>query len=193
LSWCRDTSGATDWESWTLNGAIYLAVANDCNGITYNLHQHIYRHSAQSGLFELVQVVDTSGARDWESFGLDGGTYVAVANQYDGSTHNVKSRIYRHSAQSGLFEIVEEVDTSGAEDTGRPLHWTAPLANNHYDGSTDNLKSCIYRHSAQSGLFGGDPDTNGLDWEALTLLLLGLVHFDGITHNIKSQICRLGA
>jgi hypothetical protein len=90
--------------------------------------------------------VDTSGAWDWEALTLGGATYLAVANWYDGSTYNLKSRIYRHSSDSDQFELVQEVDTSGGRD------WEAFTLNgvnylamaNGFDGSTNKLKSRIY-------------------------------------------------
>jgi hypothetical protein len=44
--------------------------------------------------------------RDWESFTLNGMTYLALANWFDDNTYNLKSRIYRHSLDSGQFELV---------------------------------------------------------------------------------------
>ena len=106
----------------------------------------LYESKAITASLEVVQEVDTSIAIDWEAFMLDGATYLAVANRYDGSTWNLKSRIYRHSSVSGLFEVVQEVDTSGAFD------WEAFTL----DGATYlvvvkdawNLKSRIYSINA---------------------------------------------
>jgi predicted GIY-YIG superfamily endonuclease len=111
-------SGAVDWEAFTLNGATYLAVANVGNSTVRNRKSRIYRHSLMLNRFEVTQEVDTSGAIDWEAFTLGGATYLAVANWYNGSTYKLKSRIYRHSSDSDQFELVQEVDTSGAPRLG---------------------------------------------------------------------------
>jgi hypothetical protein len=59
------TSGASDWEGFTPNGAICLAVANFYDSGTYSLKSRIYRHSEASNQSELAQEVTMSGAVDW--------------------------------------------------------------------------------------------------------------------------------
>jgi 6-phosphogluconolactonase (cycloisomerase 2 family) len=198
-----DTSGAVDWEAFTLNGTAYLAVANRYDGSSYNVKSRIYRpHSTISDLFELWQEIDTSGAQDWEVFTLEGAAYLALANYYDGSSFNVKSCIYRFSALSDQFEVVQEVDTSGATSwEAFALDGATYLAvANMNDGSTINLKSRIYRHSAMSDRFElvQEVDTSGArDWEAFTLdgaTYLALANqYDGSTFNVKSRIYRYSA
>lgn len=198
------TSGARDWEAFIVNGTAYLAVANSYNDSTYNIKSRIYRHSASSGRFELVQKIDTSGAHDWEAFTVSGNTYLAVANYYDGNTYNIKSHIYRHSAISGQFELVQEIDTSGALDwEAFELGGVACLAvANYYDGSTHNIKSRVYHYSAVSNRFElmQEVATSGAsDWDAflldgVTYLAVANSRGDGDNaYNIKSRIYRHSA
>ena len=198
-----DTNGATDWEAFTINGTMFLAVANNNGGGSYNIKSRIYRYSAASGKFEVVQEVDTSGARDWEAFTMNGTAYLAVANyQNGGSSYNIKSRIYRHSTASGQFDLVQEVDTSGAADwEAFTLNGTVFLAlASWFDGSNHNIKSRIYQYSAASGQFEvmQEVDTSGaLDWEAFmlngTMYLAVANHYNGGSYNIKSRIYRHSA
>ena len=111
------TSGACDWEAFTMDGVNYLAVANQLNTTNYNVDSRIYRYSLASDQFEVLQEIATSGAVNWEAFAIDGTTYLAVANHQSGETaQRVNSRIYRHSFKSGRFEVVQEVETVGALD-----------------------------------------------------------------------------
>lgn len=63
----------TGWEVFTLTERCHLpGRGQHLPGVTtYNLKSHIYRYTAQSGFFELVQEVDTDGARDWRALTLE--------------------------------------------------------------------------------------------------------------------------
>lgn len=199
-----DTCGARDWEAFTLNGATYLAVANYQNKTTTNIKSRIYRYSAITSRFKVVQEVDTNGARGWEAFTLNGTTCLAVANFYNGRTYNVTSRIYRYSAVSELFEVMQEVDTSGALDweafTINGETFLAVANSRDGDGNTFNVKSCIYRYSTVSNQFEvvQEVETSGaVDWKAFMLdsvVYLAVANaYNGTTHNIKSRIYRHSA
>lgn len=196
-----ETIGAIDWEAFTLNGTTYLVLANYYDGSRYNLRSRIYGHSAMSGQFELVQEISTSGASDWEAFTLDGATYLAVANQYDGSTYNLKSRIYRHSAKSGKFELVQEIDTSSAMDwESFTLDGATYLAvANLRAASTYNVKSRIYRHSPVLDRFEMVQEvttTGAFDWKCFALdgtTYLAVANYYHSTYNVVSHIYRHSA
>ena len=181
------TSGAFGWEAFTHSGVVHLALANYFNGNSYNVMSQIYRHSTVSGqLFELVQEVQTSGAIDWEAFPLTGVTYLAVANSFNGSTHLIDSHIYRYSTASGLFEVVQEVATTGAYGWKAFAHnGVAHLAvANYYNDETRQIDSRIYRHATESGRFEvtqGVATLGAVDWEALSLN--GVTYLAVANHN----------
>ena len=194
------TSGAADLEAFVIDGVAYLAVANRKSGSNYDLISRIYRHSNESGQFEVFQEIATSGALDWEAFDLHGVTHLAVANHFNGSNDDITSRIYRYSNTTSRFELLQEVATSGAAD------WEAfviegatylVVANQRSDGINYNIMSHIYRHSTTSGQFElmQEIATNGaLDWQAFTMN--GVVHlavanyYDGSNYNLMSRIYR---
>ena len=174
------TNGAHAWESFTLGGATYLAVANWFNDTSYDIMSHIYRYSARDDKFVLVQEVPTSGAADWQAFRLGGATYLAVANSLNDTTGRATlSRIYRHSEATGQFEMVQEVATTGAADwEDFTLGGATYLAvANWFDGENHTVTSRVYRHSATSGLFeevAAVGTSGAYSWRAFSVA--GVVH-----------------
>ncbi|MCD4705861.1 hypothetical protein K8R61_02145, partial [bacterium] len=77
-----DQSNISDWESFKIGEETYLAVAircsfngSSCSGDT---NSKIYKWDGAS--FAEFQAIPTFCARDWESFKIDGETYLVVAN-----------------------------------------------------------------------------------------------------------------
>lgn len=60
------------------------------------------------------QSIPTNGALDWESFEISGESYLAVANNYDGSTYSIDSKIYRWDGTA--FIEVQSIPTHAAID-----------------------------------------------------------------------------
>lgn len=107
------TNGAADWESFSIDGKTYLAVANHHDDVTsYNTDSKIYEWNGS--IFVEIQSFETHGAMDWESFTIDGETYLASANSYNGSTFTINSKIYRWDGTS--FVKIQDIETSGAAD-----------------------------------------------------------------------------
>ena len=50
-----------------------------------------------------IQAIPTHGAYDWEAFSIGSDTYLALANNYNDSTHNIDSYIYRHLLHRGMY------------------------------------------------------------------------------------------
>ena len=48
--------------------------------------QHVHDHID-------TQTIRTQGARDWESFKIGADNYIAVANNYDGVSRNIDSKV----------------------------------------------------------------------------------------------------
>ena len=194
-----ETTGASDWEVFVMEGSTYLAVANHRNSSSFNVMSRIYRHSNSTSQFELVQELATTGARDWESFVIGEATFLAVANQRNGNEHNIMSCIYQYSAVSGQFETVQEIATSSAHDWEyfNTVDGGKYLVVANYYNSSYNTMSCVYRHSAVSGqfeLFQEVPTVGAWDWEAFTIdavtYLAVANSFDGTTQSPLSRIYR---
>ena len=73
------------------------------------------RYAHAEDMLSLYQAIPTTGAQDWESFNIDGQTYLAVANQRDDAgNYTVDSKIYRCNGSG--FEEVQAITTSWARD-----------------------------------------------------------------------------
>jgi len=69
------TSGAADWEFFTIGSDHYLAVANYYNDSTHDLDSKLYRWDGTS--FVEFHSIPTNGARDWEFFTIGSDHYLA--------------------------------------------------------------------------------------------------------------------
>ena len=96
-----------------------------------------------SVVFETQQDIATIGAVDWESFEIDGETYLAVANHHNDSGYNVNSRIYKWDGTE--FVEVQAVATNGACD------WESF----EIDGETYLAVANYYNNSDYNGFGGG--------------------------------------
>ena len=136
-----DTSGAADWEFFTIGADSYLVVANMKNGpsTTRNINSVVYKWDGDS--FEPFQNIPTHGARDWEHYTIDGTPYLAVANAHNDTTYNIDSEIFKWDGAS--FASCQAIATHGARDwesfvIGDSTYLA--LANGHND-STGNIDS----------------------------------------------------
>ena len=116
--------------------------------------------AAAQGLFSILesafveqQRIATHGARDWESFVIDGETYLVVANSYDDTTYTVDSVIFKWNGTA--FETVQTLSTQGAEDwEAFTIDGTAYLAvANMRSNPSFNVDSAIFRFNPGTGLF----------------------------------------
>ena len=163
------THGATQMESFTINGETYLAVANYFDGSIYTLDSEIYKWNGSS--FVEIQSIPTSGARAWESFIIDGETYLAVANAQNVSmSFNIDSKIYKWNGSS--FVEIQSIPTSGAVD------WESFIIDgetylavaNNYNGSNYDNYSKIYRWDGSSFVEIQSIFTHaGVDWESFII------------------------
>ena len=147
------TQGACDWESFTINGDTYLAVANWSIDVTqFNVDSLIYRFNGVS--FVEYQRIPTHSAHDLESFVINGETYLVVANHQIGSTNAADSVIYKWNGTA--FGEFQKIKTIGA------IHWesikidgqTYLAVANMYAGYGDyNGNSVVYKWNDQSMSF----------------------------------------
>ena len=192
-----ETNGALDFESFTIDGQTYLAVANHRNDSTYNIDSHIYQWNEATNQFDQIQAIATNGAYDFESFTIDGQTYLAVANYYNDSTRNLDSHIYQWNSTTNQFDEVQDIETNGAYDFASfTIDGQTYLAvANNYNDSTRNIKSHIYQWSSTTNQFDEVQaiETNGaVDFASFTIdgqtYLAVANHHNNSTYNIDSHI-----
>lgn len=142
-------AGAADWEYFEIDGVPHLALASYREDGPFAVNSVVYAWSAASRRFVAVQQLPTRGAHNCEVFVVDGETYLAVANHFDGRTHNIASAVYRWSRAAGGFQQIQSIGTNGATD----IHAFAyggvqflAVANFHNDG-TVHLTSRVFAWS----------------------------------------------
>ncbi|MGH0162851.1 UNVERIFIED_CONTAM: hypothetical protein FKN15_044243 [Acipenser sinensis] len=163
-----ETHSARDWESFQIEGETFLAVANHrqelhetiINGANSiflavaNFEKNernqeysvIYKWSRRRLKFSSYQTIETHSARDWESFQIEGETFLAVANHRQGGNHNIDSVVYKWNPGTQLFEANQTIPTSGAYDweffTVGPYSFL--VVANTFNGSSTQVYSRIY-------------------------------------------------
>ncbi len=187
------TFGANDWESFEVDGIFFLAVANLANDAhQVCINSYIYKWDGTT--FNYFQTVPTCGAADWESFEIDGNTYIAVANGVgSGDNYNVKSEIFRWDEES--FVSIQTIPTSGAQDWE---HFTINgedylAVAQYFDNSSHKIDSKIYRWNGSSFVDPQPIATIGaMDWESFEIdgeMYLAVANYhDGSSPNIESKI-----
>jgi len=112
------TQGALDWNFFTIGKENYLAevnfiLGNPGNDPIYNINSKLFHWNGTE--FRDFQNIPTSGADAITSFSLQGSTYFAIANFYNGSIYNIDSVIYRAELEDcptvGPTETYLQLDT----------------------------------------------------------------------------------
>ncbi|OQY48908.1 MAG: hypothetical protein B6242_01155 [Anaerolineaceae bacterium 4572_78] len=189
------TSGAKDWEFFTIDNVSYLAVANRGELYTTSVDSKIYQWNGSS--FVEYQSILTYNAWDWEFFTIGSDDYLAVANNNDNSNWNIDSKIYKWNGNS--FEEFQSIPTIGGNDweffTIDSDDYLAMA--NYCDGTnTDrDVYSKIYKWNGtnfveyQSILTTGAQDVEYFVIDNTQYLVVGN-YFNGSTRNINSKIYR---
>lgn len=133
----------TDVRHFEMLGYHWLAVAN-----TQIEHSYLYRFEEHLAQFVLHQRLATREPRAFEYFHINGEDFLAVAN-YGITTNSV---IFRWGGDAELFEVYQEIPTSGARDWTHFEVGTAHylIVANHYGrdrggSGTHDLDSVLYR------------------------------------------------
>ncbi len=202
------TYGARGLTSFDANGQTYAMIANLYNMSSHNINSRLYRfvntNPDNSKLAE-IQSIPTNGAHGWESFVVDGETYVLVENYSNGSSVNINSKLYRfvdaNPDSSKLVEI-QSIATNAATDWESFVVGgeTYLLVANHYNGSSYNIASKLYR------FINTNPDSSklveiqsittsgALYWESFVVggetYLLVANHYNGSGYNTNSRLYR---
>ena len=187
------SSGATDWDFFTIDGTHYLALTNSLSNLQNpNLNSIIYKWNGTS--FVEFQSIASNCAEDWEHFEIDGDFYLALANnRSDLYTYNINSKIYKWNGSDFVWH--QDIPTSGCLDTeSLTINGDTYLAvANHYDGSSRNIDSKIYKWDGNSFVeFQSIPTNSAYDWvdfsiNGRTFLVVANQH-DGTTYHRDSVI-----
>ncbi|XP_072723367.1 thrombospondin-type laminin G domain and EAR repeat-containing protein isoform X1 [Ciconia boyciana] len=170
------TSGAYDWEFFTIGPYSFLAVANTFNGTSTKIYSHIYIWL--SGSFQLFQSILTFGAADWEVFHIGDRVFLAVANSHSygsgmpvpSNFYAINSSIYELNITAQMFVKFQDLLTYSA------LDWeffsvgddSFLVVANSFDGFTFSVNSIIYRWQGYEGFVAAHhlPTVGCRDWEA---------------------------
>ncbi|XP_067372118.1 thrombospondin-type laminin G domain and EAR repeat-containing protein-like [Channa argus] len=166
------TSGAYDWEFFTVGPYHFLVVANTFDGHTTAVSSTIYVWL--DGCFQTFQNIQTVGATDWETFHIDGRFFLAVANSQKVSSrgpslYSINSTVYELNALTQTFIRFQDILTHSAVDwefftVGDEKFLV--VANSH-DGSSYSLNSVVYRWQGYEGFVPVHslPTFGCRDWE----------------------------
>ncbi|XP_068185867.1 thrombospondin-type laminin G domain and EAR repeat-containing protein [Antennarius striatus] len=166
------TSGAYDWEFFSVGPYHFLAVANTFDGRTTSISSTVYVWL--DGRFQPYQSIPTLGATDWETFQIHGRFFLAVANSqkvpdHGPSLYSINSTIYELNTLTQTFIPFQDVLTHSAVDwefftVGEEKFLV--VANSH-DGSSYSLNSVVYRWQGYEGFVPVHslPTFGCRDWE----------------------------
>ncbi|XP_049726920.1 thrombospondin-type laminin G domain and EAR repeat-containing protein [Elephas maximus indicus] len=170
------TSGAYDWEFFTVGPYSFLAVANTFNGTSTKVYSHLYVRLV--GSFQLFQSFLTFGAADWEVFHIGERIFLAVANshsydvemQVQNDSYIINSVIYELNVTAQIFVKFQDIPTCSALDweffsVGEDYFLVVA---NSFDGNTFSVNSIIYRWQGYEGFVAVHslPTFGCRDWEA---------------------------
>ncbi|XP_071382446.1 thrombospondin-type laminin G domain and EAR repeat-containing protein-like [Centroberyx affinis] len=166
------TSGAYDWEFFSVGPYHFLVVANTFDGLTTAVSSTVYVWL--DARFQAFQHIPTVGATDWEMFQIDGRYFLAVANSQQvldrgPSLYSLNSTVYELNTLTQTFLRFQDILTHSAVDwefftVGEEKFLV--VANSH-DGSSYSLNSVVYRWQGYEGFVPVHslPTFGCRDWE----------------------------
>ncbi|XP_056144945.1 thrombospondin-type laminin G domain and EAR repeat-containing protein-like [Lampris incognitus] len=166
------TSGAYDWEFFSVGPYHFLVVANTFDGVTTTISSTVYIW--MDGCFHTFQHIPTVGATDWEMFQIEERYFLVVANsqrvvERSPSLYSLNSTIYELNTLTQTFIRFQDLLTHSAVDwdffsVGEEKFLI--VANSH-DGSSYTLNSVIYRWQGYEGFVPVHslPTFGCRDWE----------------------------
>ncbi|EHH16920.1 hypothetical protein EGK_13179 [Macaca mulatta] len=170
------TSGAYDWEFFSVGPYSFLVVANTFNGTSTKVHSHLYIRLL--GSFQLFQ--SFPGAADWEVFHIGERIFLAVANshsydvemQVQNDSYVINSVIYELNVTAQAFVKFQDILTCSALDweffsVGEDYFLVVA---NSFDGRSFSVNSIIYRWQGYEGFVAVHslPTVGCRDWEAFS-------------------------
>ncbi|CAE7381548.1 TSPEAR, partial [Symbiodinium necroappetens] len=138
----------------------------------------------RSHRFVELQEIPAVAVSHLTAFSMNGIQHLAVANQFDGRSYNIESKIYEWNDASSTFLEMQSIPTKGAIDwEAFSMEGTQHLAvANHFDGSSYNVDSKVYRWDDASRIFleiQSIPTAGAYDWAAFSM--------DGIQHLVVAN------
>ena len=98
---------ANGWEYFEINGASFLALTQayqDSVQLNYRIDSRIFKYNTTLASFQPLQNLPTFGAAGFTFFNINGGSFLFVANNGDGSSvMYVDSKVYRYDTLSQTF------------------------------------------------------------------------------------------
>ena len=180
------------------SGNLYWAVTNYYNGSTYNLTSYVYKVTPQGNLSTFASTSTSGGNRTSLVWDSGGNLYWAVTNQYNGSTGNLTSYVYKVTPQGNLSTFASTSTNSGAGtdlifDSSNNLYWSTM---NNYNGSTYNLTSYVYKiypvivtsfpYTVGAGGAGGSGGGSNAGGNGGSTTIAGIVAGGGIGGRVNS-------
>ncbi|XP_028995913.1 thrombospondin-type laminin G domain and EAR repeat-containing protein-like [Betta splendens] len=166
------TSGAYDWEFFTVGPYHFLVVANAFDGLTTFIDSVIYVWV--NGSFMVFQTIKTFGATDWEMFRIGNRVFLVVANgnRLHGngpSRYAINSTIYELDMIGQVFVRFQDIVTYSAVDweffSLGEEHFL--VVANSFNGESYSLNSILYRWQGYEGFVPVHwlPTIGCSDWE----------------------------
>ncbi|XP_035023134.2 thrombospondin-type laminin G domain and EAR repeat-containing protein-like [Hippoglossus stenolepis] len=166
------TSGAYDWEFFTVGPYHFLVVANAFDGVTTAVDSVIYVWV--NGRFQVFQKIKTFCATDWEMFQIGSRFFLVVANGNrlhgnEPSQYAINSTIYELDLNGQLFVRFQDITTYSAVDweffSLGEEHFL--IVANSFNGESYSLNSVLYRWQGYEGFVPVHwlPTIGCSDWE----------------------------
>uniref|UniRef100_A0A3Q3G0R4 Thrombospondin-type laminin G domain and EAR repeats a n=1 Tax=Labrus bergylta TaxID=56723 RepID=A0A3Q3G0R4_9LABR len=170
------TSGAYDWEYFTVGPYHFLVVANAFDGVTTTVDSVIYIWI--NGSFQVFQTIKTFCATDWEMFQIGTRVFLVVANGHrlqgkGPSQYAINSTIYELDMNGQVFVRFQEIITYSAVDweffSLGEEHFL--VVANSFNGESYSLNSILYRWQGYEGFVPVHwlPTIGCSDWEFFSL------------------------
>ncbi|XP_055015652.1 thrombospondin-type laminin G domain and EAR repeat-containing protein-like [Boleophthalmus pectinirostris] len=169
------TSGAYDWEFFSVGPYHFLVVANAFDGVTTSVDSVIYVWVNEA--FQVFQTIKTYCATDWEMFQIGGRVFLVVANGHRlvGSgqgRYAINSTIYELDLHARMFVRFQDITTYSAVDWeffSLGEQYFLVVANS-FSGETYSLNSVLYRWQGYEGFVPVHflPTIGCSDWEFFT-------------------------
>ncbi|XP_029317039.1 thrombospondin-type laminin G domain and EAR repeat-containing protein-like [Cottoperca gobio] len=166
------TSGAYDWEFFTVGPYHFLVVANAFDGVTTSVDSVIYVWV--NGSFQVFQTIKTFCATDWEMFQIGSRVFLVVANGHrlhgnGPSQYAINSTIYELDMNGQLFVRFQDIVTYSAVDWeffSLGEEYFLVVANS-FNGESYSLNSVLYRWQGYEGFVPVHwlPTIGCSDWE----------------------------
>ncbi|TMS21009.1 Thrombospondin-type laminin G domain and EAR repeat-containing protein [Larimichthys crocea] len=166
------TTGAYDWEFFTVGPYHFLVVANAFDGVTTSVDSVIYVWV--NGSFQVFQTIKTFCATDWEMFQIGSRVFLAVANGHrlhgnGPSRYTINSTIYELDMNGKLFVRFQDIVTYSAVDWeffSLGEEYFLVVANS-FNGESYSLNSILYRWQGYEGFVPVHwlPTIGCSDWE----------------------------